>query len=503
MLFRPSKPAQQSAQPIQNKPSGPQPSTSSALATRKLRLAAEDREFLPAALEILETPPSPVAVSLIWLIFAIFAVALAWSYFGQVEIYATASGKIQPSGRSKVVQPLEPGRVVATLVENGRVVHEGDILLKLDPTETAADEEAAERDLESTNAEVARRRVAITAAKLDPIETSPIQFSTSLSSQFRRREESVLAADLAELAATLGGLKSQMAQQQASVRRLTDSIAQRERVIAVTKERVEMKDFLDKKGVGARLQVIDATERYESERATQVDEQGQLLEAKAAFEATEKKLTETVTHFAADQTQKLLEAERKTDRLAQELIKARSKNARTLVKAPISGVVQQLAITTLGQVVTSGQALMTIVPLDAKLEIEALILNKDIGFVRVGQPAVVKLEAFPFGRYGTLAGTVSNVSSDAIDMRNAPNLSEAAATVRPQGAPSGSSANGPELVFPATIALSSRTIDVGGSEAILSPGMTATVEIATGKRRIIDFVLSPLREVVSKTGHER
>jgi hemolysin D len=160
-------------------------------------------------------------------------------------------------------------------------------------------------------------------------------------------------------------------------------------------------------------------------------------------------------------------------------------------------------MTTVGQVVTSGQALMTIVPPDAPLEIEAMILNQDIGFVRVGQPVIIKVDAFPFTRYGTIDGTVTKISADAVDMRNAPNLSEAAATVRPQGAPSSSSGNRPEMAFPATISFARRTIDLDGTEIKLSPGMTVTVEIQTGRRRIIDYILSPLREMASKTAHER
>ena len=190
----------------------------------------------------------------------------------------------------------------------------------------------------------------------------------------------------------------------------------------------------------------------------------------------------------------------------QDLVKAKSKNERTRLRAPVAGVVEQLAVTTIGQVVSSGQSLMTIVPPDAPLEIEAMILNKDIGFVREGQEAVIKVEAFPFTRYGTIDGKVINVSPDAVDLRNAPNLSEAAAAVRPQsGAPSApnSGQGGPELAFPATIAPSRHSLAIEGKDVKLSPGMSVTVEIKTGTRRILSYFLSPLREMVSQAAHER
>ena len=466
------------------------------------RMRADDREFLPAALEIYEAPPSPIAVSFIWIISAAFAAALAWSYFGWMDIHAIAPGKIQPSGRSKVVQPLEPGRVAAVLVENGRRVEAGDTLVELDPTETAADQEAQLRDLESASAEAVRRRVAIEAARLDR-QAIPIRFPLAISGPIREREKGVLLADLGQLTATVNSLKAQAAQTRAAIGRLTDSIAAREKVLALTRERVDMRELVEKRGAGSRAQIIDALERHQTELTAQVGEQGQLRESTMALEATEKKIAETVAQFVADQTQKLAEAQRKGDRLTQELIKARSKNERTRLKAPVAGVVEQLAVTSVGQVVTSGQALLTIVPPDAPLEVEAMIPNKDIGFVRLGQPTTVKVDAFPFTRYGTLDGTVTKISADAVDMRNAPNLSEAAATVRPQGGMGSSSQGGPEMAFPATISLTRRAMDIDGTEVKLSPGMTVSVEIQTGQRRIIDYILSPLRELASKAARER
>ena len=487
---------ERTAPPVTAPPRSPRPWTPDVVTGR-------DREFLPAALEILETPPSPIAMSFTWLICAAFAVALAWSYFGFMDINAVASGKIQPSGRSKVVQPLEPGKVVAIMVENGSRVGAGDVLLELDPTETAADQEAQKRDLESAGAEAARRRAAVEAAQSEQ-PAIPISFTPDISKPIREREEAVLLADLAQLTASVNSLRAQAAQTRAAISRLTDSIAARQNVIALTKERAEMRELVEKRGAGSRSQTIDALERYQTDVTTQVGEQGQLKESLAALEATEKKIAETVSRFIADQTQKLAEAERKYDHVSQDLIKAQSKNERTRLKSPVAGIVQQLAVTTIGQVVTGGQALLTIVPPDAPLEIEAMILNRDIGFVRVGQPTIVKVEAFPFTRYGAIDGTVTKISPDAVDMRNAPNLQEASATVRPQTTlPPTSSGSGSEMAFPATIALSRRTIDIDGKQVNLSPGMTVTVEIHTGARRIIDYVLSPLREYASQAAHER
>jgi hemolysin D len=471
---------------------------------RRLTPHAEDREFLPAAVEILETPPSVIAVWFIWLICGVFAAAIAWSYFGKLDIYAVAAGKIQLAGRSKVVQPLDPGKVAAVFVENGSRVAEGDVLVELDPTETFADREKLARELAAADAEAARRHAAIEQARAG-LTAAPvaIAFGANVGAIVRAREEKVLAADLAQLAASLASLQADLVKGESTDRKLRDSIAERDKLIGLSRERVKMREELTTRGAGSRAMVIEAMTQLETEMTTQVSENGQLRENAAAMDVTRHKMSEAVSQFVADQSQKLAEAERKRDQIAQDLVKAQTRNERTRLKAPVAGVVQQLAVTTVGQVVNSGQALMTIVPLEAPLEIEAMVLNKDIGFVAAGQPAVVKVDAFPFSRYGTLSGTVTRVSSDAVDMRDSPNLSDSAAAVKAQGMSPNTANSRPELAFPATIKLDRRAIAIDGKDVSLAPGMTATVEIRTGQRRVIDYALAPLREVISQTGHER
>jgi hemolysin D len=266
-----------------------------------------------------------------------------------------------------------------------------------------------------------------------------------------------------------------------------------------------MREQIETRGSGSRALTIEALQQLENYVTTDAGDRGQLLETDAAVHSLTRKMEETVSQFIADQTQKLAEIERKRDRTEQELIKAQSKTDRTQLKSPIDGTVQQLSITTVGQVVTSGQSLLTVVPLEGPIEVEAMIANKDIGFVEPGQPAIVKIEAFPFTRYGAVDATVSKVSRDAVDERDATNLSDAATVTKPQ--PGASTAQQQSrtqnLVFPATLQLAQRSLLIDGKEVPLTPGMAVTVEIKTGSRRAIDFVLSPLREVTVQAGRER
>ncbi len=470
---------------------------------RSSPLTDTDREFLPAALEILVTPPSPVAKSLLLAICALFFGALAWSYFGWMDIYAVAPGKIQPDGGSKVVQPVDAGKVSAIRVQNGSRVNAGDVLIELDSTETAADRQAEATDLEAASAEAARRKAAITAAQTDAMAPVPVAFPAGISEPVRHREEGVLAADLAQLRSTVNGLKSQFAEKVATKARLEATIAERQKLIALTKERVSMREKLQAMGADSRAQTIEALQQYETQLTTDTDDRGQLLETGAAMASLDRKIDGSITQFIAEQSQKLAEAEHKRDHLEQDLIKAQSKASHAVLRAPISGTVQQLAVSSLGQVVASGQPLLTIVPFDQPLEVKAMVANQDIGFVEPGQNAVVKVDSFPFTRYGTIDGTVERLSRDAVDERDATELSDAANAARPQGAAPGSPAKTQNLVFPATIRLAKRTMDIGGKEVALMPGMAVSVEIKTGQRRAIDYLLSPLREMVSETARER
>lgn len=464
-----------------------------------LQLDTKDPDFLPAALEILQTPPPSLVTLFIMLICGGFVFALLFSYFGRLDINVVAPGKIQYSGLSKVVQPLEPGKVVAVFVENGKKVSDGDLLVELDATETSADREAKMRDLESASAEVDRRAVAIDLARRKSFRPQPIEFAPGVDAIVRRREANVLAADIGKLGSTVANLNAQLAEKVATKERLALSIAAREKSIALATERVKMRQNLENSGTGSRETVIEAMLEYENQKTAQVGDQSRLLESDAAARSLEDKIEETISEFVADQTQKLAEAKQKQDRLKQEIIKAQSKYDRTRLTAPISGTVQQLNITTVGQVVNSGQSLMTIVPVSGPVEIEAMVASQDIGFIEQGQHVVTKIEAFPFTRYGTLGGTVTKLSRDAVDEWESSNLSDAenAAKLRsPQGSQLPHAQN---LAFPTTISLTRQTINIGGNEVELKPGMAVTAEIRTGRRRIIDYLFSPIRSGSTQT----
>ena len=532
--------------PAAPQPRSPPPRTPPAIAGR-------DREFLPAALEILETPPSPLPIALMATLSAFACVALAWAYFGKLDVHATAPGKIETAGYAKVIEPLDPGKIAAIHVETGQTVKAGDLLLELDPAEASADASSCRDSLNASLAEVARRRYAIEAVRavekardaggesrdaaskvarekgspvkkdaqgndepaqdilLGPIASladqpdPAIRWDESLPESFRLRETAVLRADLTQLADALKALDKQMTQKLATRQRLNMSIAYQNTLMETLNQRVSTRQEAIDLKVGTKINLYDAKEELEKSEAALASDQGQLIETDAALREVQSEKMKIVSQFVADNENKLADAARKADEARQALAKADARLARTKLYAPIDGVVQQTAVTTVGQVVTTGEQLIALTPNGGRLQVEALVANLDIGFVKLGEPAVIKVDAFPFARFGALHGWVVKIASAAIAEQEAKRALANATYAANVAAPAPASGPGqPEsFVFPVTVALDETAMKIDKSIIPLTPGMTATVEIKTDSRRVIDYLLSPLAKIRSEALKER
>jgi hemolysin D len=495
-------------------------------------VSGRDREFLPAALEILETPPPPLPIALIGTICLFALVMLLWSFVGRLDIHAVAPGKIETAGYSKVIEPLEPGKVAAIHVQAGQSVKAGDLLFELDPAEAAADARSAEDALNANLAEIERRRYVIDHVRVAQAEemreigqrdgadnaqavASPVEkladrsdlkiaWDESLPDAFRLREEAVLRADLVHLSDTLGALDKQMAQKLATQKRLDMSIAFQHTLMDTLNQRVSTRQQSFDLQVGTKINLYDAKEQLERSQAQLASDEGQLIETDAALKELQSEKAKTVSQFIADNQNKLAEVSRKADEMRQALAKATARLARTKLRAPIDGVIQQTAVTTVGQVVTIGQRLAVITPAGGKLQVEALVSNVDVGFVKPGQVAVIKVDAFPFTRFGVLHGKVVKIASSAIAEQDAKRaLADATATANTASTPAVVPGQPETFVFPVTVALDEASINAAGAVIPLTPGMTATIEIKTDSRRVIDYLLSPLAKITSEAARER
>ena len=475
-----------------------------ALAVQIPRSASlSDREFLAPALEILETPASPVHIAFLWIICALVVVALAWAYFGRIDIIATAQGKFQPTGRVKVIQPVETGRVAAIRATNGSLVAAGDVLVELDPSAAQADREAASDELASAQAETLRRQAALAAAERRVLSPPPvIKWPAEIAPNLRDREERVLAADLGQLSATLASFKAQEAQKAAERDMLVQTIETQKKLVATLQERVDMRTRLVEAQAGAKAAVIDATETLQYHMTQLGAQHQQLASLSAGLDVIGRDSEKAVETFLSDYAQKLSEAERRAEDSRQKLAKAEAMVDHLTLRAPITGRVQSSIIANVAQVVTSGQEVMRVVPQDSTLEIEAYVLNRDIGFISVGQEAVVKVESFPFTRYGSIKAHVTRIAKDAIPSPDASAIEGDPARPASESGYAGAERT-QNLVFAVELKPDVTTMSVDGVDRPLTSGMAATVELKTGSRRLLEYLFSPLVEVGSRAMRER
>ena len=484
-----------------------------------------DREFLPAALEILETPPSPLPVASMLTICAVFAAALTWSWFGRLDVHAVAPGKIETAGRAKTIQPFDSGKVAEIHVTNGQAVKAGDVLIELDPADAAADADSA-RDARSEGlAETERRSYEVSVARSlaeRENESAPrgferqlvaeaqakagtaVGFAAEVPLQIRQRQRSVLNADLDALADQLSALDMQIAQKEATRQRLGMSITFQNQLMTTLEDRVKTRQDAISLKVGTKINLYDAKEGLQKSQSQLASDQGQLIETEAALSELKSEKIKAISQFVSENENKGVDASRKADDAKQTLAKAMAKLGRTRLVAPIDGVAQQLSITTIGQVVTTGQQLMVIAPSGGTLQVDALVANLDIGFVKLGQEAVIKVDAFPFTRFGALKGKVVRIAQEAVNESEA-KRALANVTSPANAAPAQTSGPGqPEsFVFPVTIELTDSTIRIDDVKMPLNPGMTVTAEIKTDSRRVIDYLLSPLAKIGSEAMRER
>jgi len=455
-----------------------------------------DRDFLPPALAMIETPPSKNRVVLGYVVSGLIVAAIGWSFFGSVTIFAEAPGVIQPAGSAKVIEPLEEGKVEAIHVSDGSQVKAGDVLVELDATDAIAGQAVIADKIIALRAANTRRRAEIAAAGTDPINVHPpVSWDAAIPQRIREREESVLRADLSVLAATLADLAEQRKAKETARDGLLANIDAQNALIATLSKHEQMHVMLESEGIESRALLLQALLNLQRTQKGVVDLKGELANAIAAIAVFDSDITKARETFVTNDTNKTADADRQLGELAQQLTKADKLVADATLRAPISGIVEAPAVTTVGQVVKAGQQLFQVVPEGTPLEIDAYVLNSDIGFVKAGQPATIKVDTFPYTRYGTISGTVRTVATDAIPGIAALQQQKNPSLANSSGKLSATSAAEQmnDLVFAVTVAPSKSSIRVDGRDAPLRAGMSVVVEIETAREPIIAYVLDPLR----------
>jgi membrane fusion protein, hemolysin D len=440
-------------------------------------LQPHEAQFLPAALALRDTPLHPAPRITLWLIMAFALIALMWAIFGRIDVVATAVGKIIPNDRTKVIQPMETAVVKAIHVRDGQEVHPGQVLIEFDATSATADSERLRGEALTAQLESLRAQALLAALATGiPPKLKPL---TGVDEACLSAEQRQASGQYQEYQARRSQLQTEITRRRAELQVTQEQVTKLEQTVPIARQRaadyqrLANENFMSQHGYLEREQ-----ERIEQEQDL-ASSRAKATEIRAALaEAQQQQAT-----LAAETRRQLLDqqnlAEQKAASLGQELIKADQRGRLMRLTAPVSGTVQQLAINTVGGVVTPAQPLMVIVPKNNVLEVEAMLPNKDIGFVNPGQEAEVKVETFPFTKYGTLHGTITQVSSDAIQDEKL------------------------GLIYSTRVKLAKDTIQVETRKVRLSPGMAVTVEVKTGTRRVIEYFLSPLLQVTNDSLRER
>lgn len=459
--------------------------------------SSQELAFLPAALEIVETPPSPVGRAIAATIALVFCVALLWAWWGTIDIVASATGKVLPGDGTKVLQPFETGVVRSIRVQDGQAVKVGDVLIELDPTVSAAERDHLRNDLLAERLNITRLRAALAdsddpaAAFMPPAGADPELVAT---------QRQLLLNQVTEHRAKIAALLRQQAQKEAEQATTSATIHKLETIIPVIQSRVDIRKTLVEKELGSKLSYFEVLQLLVEQQEEFNVQNSHLHETEAAIATIRETRGQAAAEYRHALSDELAKSEQKANGLGQDLIKAEQRTRLQQLTAPVDGVVQQLAIHTVGGVVTPAQSLLVVVPSDSPLEIEAMVSNHDIGFVHAGQQAEIKIDTFNFTRYGLLHGQVLSVSQDAVirDRQQGRSSDRSLGTQNETSEPKGQ-----ELNYSARISLDRAQMQIDDRVVNLSPGMAVTAEIRTGSRTVLSYLLSPLLRYRQEALRER
>jgi len=431
---------------------------------RRQRAARCDYEFMPATLEVLERPPAPLSRAMVLIIIVFAACAVGWASWAGMDIVVSARGMVVPTGKVKVVQALEPGLVTAIQVRDGQVVKQGDPLITLDSTANREDLQTLEKELAKTELTVLRLNAQLQGnAELFRV---PENVDPQTAGLHLRLLDQSLAARHQRMVTLDTEIRRCRAERQAiiaEVDRLGESLP-------LARELYEKKRLLAEKMLISGAELLQARIEINDAGHNLANMRSRLAEVEARLDRAGQEQELVRTEYQRDLLDQLTEARNEREHLHHQIAKARNRQNHFALRAPANGLVQQLAIHTVGGVVTAAQPLLVIVPTASGFEVEAKILNKDIGFVEQRQPVSVKVAAFPFTSYGALPRTIEWVAGDAVlDQELGP-------------------------VYPVRISLAGHELPntVNGRIGRITPGMTVTADVKVGRRRVIEYFLGPI-----------
>ena len=443
-------------------------------------------DFSPPLLRIQQKPAPPLAGWMLRLLVGLLAGMLLWAVFGRLDIVAVADGKLVPSSYLKIVQPAEQGIVKEILVREGEKVEAGQVLIRMDAALTDADVKAIQSDFDNKRLALRRIDAQLAGRALERKRGDPPGLYEQVSAQHVANVRAYENA-LAQEKALLGKARHDLAAAHATKAKL-------EQVLPYYIEQERAFEKLTKDGFSGRLMYGDKQrERIEKQQDLRTQE-FTIRSNQALIEQSEQKIGQITADYRRQLQTERVDVAAQLEKASQELAKLSHRQGLLELRAPQAGIVKDLATHTSGTVAAPGTILMTLVPEGDKLVAEIWVSNQDVGFVREGQQAKLKLSAFQFQKYGLLEGSVVHVNADATEAPSANTRSDAlSGRDRPMG----------PLAFRALVDLASQELVADGQRYPLQPGMQVAGEIHLGTRSILEYLLSPVQKAFHEAARER
>lgn len=430
---------------------------------------------------------SPTLHATIWFTLAVFIAVLVMSFVFKVEVVAQGEGRVVPVSRVQVVQSEFSGQIVDIKVRNGMEVIEGDILVELDPTNARADLGTIQAESDRLKIEAIRISAMIQGLDYDPTdEAYEIQVLARFivpddleQHPFVNEQRMLLTAEITDFLSSW----EQIQAREISNRRSEDvTNANIDRVTAaleIQTERFSITETLVQQGTTSRAAFLDAQQTLaglERERDVYLRELDQKVAERSALNAERNRLISSLRSSLLDRRSQI---DARLATLTQEQRAAERRLDGTMLRAPTSGIIDQLSVFTIGGVIDAGTELMRVVPTNAEMEFESVFSNQDIGFLEIDQIANIGLHAYPSARFGFVKGRVTDIAADSTEVAEG----QWGFTVRVQ----------PEQM----------RLEAGEERFAMRPGMTATINVTTDERRIISYFFAPIVETIQNSLGER
>jgi membrane fusion protein, adhesin transport system len=412
------------------------------------------------------------ARTFVWASAGAVFVLLLWANFAVLDEVTRGEGKVIPSRQVQVLQTMDGGIVSEILVKEGQTVRAGDLLLKVDPTRMVSSLRENRSQYLSLLAKGARLRALAEGAKFIP----PVDV-TNEAPEIVEQERALYESRRAELDATVGVARQQLSQR---TQELVSVRAKREQATQsynLTARELEMTRPLAKSGAISDVELLRLERDVARYRGERDSANSDIPRLESAISEATRKVQEVELTFRNTARSELSETNAKLNALSEGSAALEDRVKQTEIRSPVNGTVKQLKINTVGGVVQPGKDVIEVVPSDDALVLEARVLPRDIAFLRPGQKALVKFTAYDFATYGGLDATLEHISADTV--------------VDEKG-------NAFFLVRVRTLSTS-----IGAQQLPIIPGMVAEVDILTGKKSVLSYLLKPILRAKAKAMTER